>query len=101
MIFQKQYQKHIAQYADDIAIWINATLTKHTNKRVVNYVQKLSQSELNKLIIYMKENGLELSREKTCSILFNNGENPNSLPQLELDGNILNYKQNTRFWGYT
>ena len=39
----------------------------------------------------MKENGLELSGEKTCFILFDNGENPH----LELDGQILNYKQNT------
>ena len=30
-------------------------------------------------------------------MLFNNGENPKSLPQLELDGQILNYKQNTKF----
>ena len=29
----------------------------------------------------MKENGLELSGEKTCLILFNNGENPKRLPQ--------------------
>ena len=47
----------------------------------------------------MKENGLELSGEKTCSIFINNGENPKSLPQLELDGKILNYKQNTQFMG--
>ena len=47
----------------------------------------------------MKENGLELSGEKTCLILFNNGEHPKSLPQLELDGQILNYKQNTKFLG--
>ena len=38
---------HVAQYADDTAIWVNTTLRKHTNKRVVNYVQKLYQSELN------------------------------------------------------
>ena len=50
----------MAQYADDIAIWINTTIRKYTNKTVVNYVQKLYQSDLNKLI-YMKENGLELS----------------------------------------
>ena len=102
MIFQKHYQKSlVAQYADHIAIWINTTLRMHTNKRVVNYVQMLYQSELNKLIIYMKENGLELSGEKTCLILFNNGENPKRLPRLELHGQILNYKQNTSFWGYT
>ena len=47
----------------------------------------------------MKENGFELSRGKTCLILFNNGENPKSLPQTELDGQLLNYKQNTKFLG--
>ena len=47
----------------------------------------------------MKKNGLELSGEKTCSMLFNNGETPKSLPQLELDGEILNYKRNTNFLG--
>ena len=81
----------MAQYADDIAMY--------ANNRVVNYVQKLYQSELNKLIIYMKENDLELSGEKTCLMLYNNGENPKSLPQLELDGQILNYKPNTKFLG--
>ena len=66
---------------------------------MVNHVQKLYQSEINKLIAYMKDNGLELSREKTCLMLFNNGENPISLPQIELDGQLLNYKQNTKFLG--
>ena len=80
----------MAQYAD--ATWINTTLRKHTNKRVVIYVQNLYQSELNKLIIHMKDNGLELSGEKTCLILFSNGENSKRLPQLELNGQILNYK---------
>ena len=68
----------MAQYADDMDIWINTIFRKHTNKRVVNYEQKLYQSGLNKLIIYMKENGLELLGEKTCLILFNKGENPKS-----------------------
>ena len=45
----------------------------------------------------MKENVLELSGEKTSVILFNNGENPNSLRQLELGSNISNYKQTTKF----
>ena len=89
----------MAQYADDIAIWVNTTLRKHTNKRVVNHVQKLYQLEINKLTAYMKDNGFELSREKTCLMLFNNGENPKSLPQIELDGQLLNYKQNTKFLG--
>ena len=30
---------------------------------------------------------------------FNNGENLKSLPQIELDGQLLNYKQNTKFLG--
>ena len=38
---------HVAQYADDIAIWVNPTLRKHTNQTVVNHVQKLYQSEIN------------------------------------------------------
>ena len=101
MIFQKHnlIKPHEEQYADDIAIWVITTLRKHTHKRVVNYVHKLYQSEFKKLFIYMKENGLELSGEKTCLMLFNNGENPKSLLQLELDGQILNYKQNTKFLG--
>ena len=77
MISQKHCQitQHVAQYADDIATWVNATLRKHTNKRMVNHVQKLYQSEKNKLTAYMKENDFELSRKKTCLLLFNNGEN--------------------------
>ena len=90
---------HVAQYADDIAIWVNTTLRKHTNKRAVNHVQKLYQLEINKLTAYMKDNGFELSQEKTCLMLFTNGENPKSLPQIELDGQLLNYKQNTKFLG--
>ena len=88
---------HVAQYADDIAIRVNTTPRKHTNKRVVNHVQKLYQLEINKLNAYMKDNGFELSREKTCLMLFNNGGNPKSLRQIELDGQLLNYKQNTKF----
>ena len=47
----------------------------------------------------MKDNGFELPREKTCLMLFNNGENPKSLPQIELDGQLLNYKNKIQsFW---
>ena len=67
--------------------------------RMVSHVQKLYQSEKNKLTAYMKENDFELSREKTCLMLFNNGENPKSLPQIELDGQLLNYKHSTKFLG--
>ena len=33
---------------------------------------------MNKQTAYMKDNGFELSRDKTCLVLFNNGENPKS-----------------------
>ena len=45
----------------------------------------------------MKDNSFELSGENTCLTLFHNEENPKSLPQIELDGQLLNYKQNTKF----
>ena len=51
-----------------------------------------------KLTAYMKENGFKLSWEKTCLMLFNNGDYPKNLPQVKLDGQLLNYKQNTKFW---
>ena len=76
---------HVAQYAHDIAIWVNTTLRKYTNKRVVSIVQKLYQSEMNKLTAYVKDNGFELSRDKMCLMLFKNGENPKSLPQIDDD----------------
>ena len=47
----------------------------------------------------MKDNGFELRREKTCLMLFNNGETATSLPQIELDGQLLNCEQNTKFFG--
>ena len=100
MISQNYYQiTHVAHYADDIVIWFNTTHRKHTRKKVVNRVQKLYQSEINKPTAYTKDNGFELSRENTCLTLFNNGKTPKSLPQIELDGQLLNYKQNTKFLG--
>ena len=81
----------MAQYAADIAVLVNATLRKHSlrkHKRVVNHVQKLYQSELSKWIAYMEENGFELSRDKTCLMLFKNGENLKHLPQRELNGQL-------------
>ena len=90
---------NVVQYADDIAIWINTSLRKSCNKRSVNFVQTLYQKELDKLTAYMKENGLELSGEKTCLMLFNNGENPKTLPILCLDNNVLQYKQTVKFLG--
>ena len=52
---------------------------------------------MNELTAYMKENGFALSQEKTCLMLFHNGENPKRLLQAELDGQLLNYKRNTTF----
>jgi len=97
----KSLSKHtqLVQYADDIAIWVNTKIRKNTDKRVVNYVQKLYQTELNNLTSYMAENGLELSGEKTCLMLFNNGENPKHMPKLELNGIELKYKQSVKFLG--
>ena len=59
MISPKHYIKlklntHVAHRADDVAIWVNTSLKKHTNKRVVNHVRKLYQYKLNKLAAYMK-----------------------------------------------
>ena len=53
MLSQKHYITHVAQYTDDIAIWVSTSLRSHTNK-TVSHVQKLNQSELNKLTAYMK-----------------------------------------------
>ena len=72
-----------------IAIWVNTNLRKHTNKMVVSHVQKLYLTEMNKLTAFMKENGFELSREETCLMIFNNGQNRKSLPQIELDGHTV------------
>ena len=42
-----------------------------------------------------------ITRKHVFNAFFNNGENPKSLPQIELDGHLLNYKQNTKFLGVT
>ena len=42
-----------------------------------------------------------ITRKYVFNALFNNGEDPKSLPQIELNGHLLNYKQNTKFWGVT
>ena len=58
----------VAQFADDIAIWINTNLRKNTKKRVINHVETLFQQELNKLSNYMNENGLLFSSEKNIFV---------------------------------
>jgi len=90
---------NVAQFADDIAIWLNTNIKKNSSKFVIKHIQNIYQAELNRLIAYMKENGLELSGEKTCLMLFNNGKNPDQLPKLEINGLVLNYKQTVRFLG--
>ena len=47
----------------------------------------------------MKCNGLELSKEKTHLMLFNNGMNPKCLPKLKLGDADLEYKKETKFLG--
>jgi ribonuclease HI len=92
---------HVVQYADDIAIWMHTNLRKRTSKRVVSYVQHLYQMELNNLQDFMRINGLEFSTEKTCLILFNNGENPKWLPELKLNDYTLKYTESVKFLGVT
>ena len=41
----------------------------------------------------MEEKSFELSREKTCLMLFNNGENLKSLPQLEVSKHVALHPQ--------
>ena len=41
-------------------------LSKHMNQRVVNYVQKLDQAGVNRLIAYLKENDFELLWDQAC-----------------------------------
>ena len=57
------------------------------------------QVELDKINNYMKCNGLELSKEKTHLMLFNNGMNPKCLPKLKLGDADLEYKKETKFLG--
>ena len=89
----------VAQYADDIAIWIKTKLRKNTRKRNINYIQSLYQNEIDNLSNYMKENGLELSSEKTRLMLFNNGDNPKCLPTISLHGQVLKYQNSVQFLG--
>ena len=89
----------VAQYADDIAIWINVSLKKRTNLRHINYIQKLFQNELDKLSSYMHLNGFQFSVEKTHLVLFNNGYNPSNLPTFFLGGREIFYKLEVKFLG--
>ena len=54
----------LVQYADDICMWMNATLKKSTPLKIQNYIKKLYQCDLDNVGQYMLQNGLTLSSEK-------------------------------------
>ena len=81
----------LAQYADDICIWMKVTLKRHTPVRSINYIKKIYQNELDKISRYMIENGLALSAEKSHMVLFNTGYDPNPLTSFQIDGLCLEY----------
>jgi hypothetical protein len=89
----------VVQYADDIAIWIKTKLRKNTNERSINYIKVIFRNELSNLSKFIRSNGLEFSAEKTCLMLFNNGENPKTLPDLFLDGQIVQYQKQVKLLG--
>ena len=90
---------NVVQYADDICIWLNTNLRKNVKQRNIKYIEKLYQYEINNLYLYMRENGFELSTEKTHLLLFNNGSNANNLPKIQINGSELIYKKETKFLG--
>ena len=71
----KFISKHcsLIQYADDICLWMNATLKKNTPKRTIHYVRKTYQNDINNIAKFMSENGLTLSPEKSHMMLFDAG----------------------------
>ena len=89
----------VAQYADDIAIWLDCNLRKKTKKRVVSYIEKIYQREINAIQKYMFINGLQLSSEKTVLMVFNNGQNCKILPNLKIGDQTLEYKDSVKFLG--
>ena len=89
----------LAQYADDICLWMNVTLKKSTPLRSIKYIQKVYQNELNKLCHYLSENGMTLSVEKTHMMLFNSGNNPEKLPVFKIEDKIVIYKDTVKFLG--
>ena len=77
------------------------TLKKSSNKSKVNYIQKVYQQELNKVDLYLLQNGLSLAIDKTKLMLFNSGLNPNFLPQLKIQNIALQYTEHIKFLGVT
>ena len=89
----------IAQYADDLALWMKVTIRKKTYIREIKYYEKLYQINIDKLSEYMKNNGLEFSSEKTNLILFSNCQVPKVLPKIRLDSTVLRYVDEVKFLG--
>ena len=86
----------LVQYADDICMWSKVTMRKNTPKRTLKYIQRYYQLDLNKI---GSQNGLSLSAEKTCMMLFNPGYDPKELPVFKIENEIINYKQTVTFLG--
>ena len=97
----KQVTKNVTvvQYADDLCLWMNASIRKSTPRRTLNYYRKVYQVELDSLDRYFIANGLKLSSEKTYMVLFNNGSDPADLPSFKLSGGTLVYKPSVKFLG--
>ena len=90
---------NLAQFADDISIWMNVSIRKKTSIRIIKYYQKLYQKDINSLAKYMEENGLTFSSEKTNLMLFLNGQKPKALPKLYLNEKELRYATEVKFLG--
>jgi len=89
----------LVQYADDICMWMNVSMKRNTPKRALKYIKKVYQNQLNNIDNYMLENGFTLSTEKTYTVLFNNGSNPDDLPAFRIGTNMIEYKDTVKFLG--
>ena len=93
--------KHVvlAQYADDLCMWMQVNMKRRTPLRCINYTRKCYQLELDKITRYMVENGLHLSLEKSKIVLFNNGANPVNIPTFKLGDTLLQFNESIKFLG--
>ena len=89
----------LAQYADDICMWMGVTLKKSTPQRAKNYIRRLYQLDLDNLGNYMLENGLTLSTEKTKMVLFDTGSKQQNLPVFKIYNDELEYSETVKFLG--
>ena len=89
----------LAQYADDIAVWMKVTIRKKTYVREIKFYEKKYQINIDIINNFMKTNGLEFSVEKTNLILFSNCQQSERLPSISLDGKNLEYVNEVKFLG--